>query len=377
MTTQIQLLEQELGLPLFDRLGKRIALTPAGEILLEHARALVRGAENAKLAVQQPGPPRGKLRLGSLPRCAAGRCHILLRRYHERYPQVDLQMQTGGWNQLARQLNAGGLDLVWLLGEGPVPGSWAQSCSGAHPLQLAAAPGSPWASPGPVPPARLSVMPFLFTEQGCPYRAVFENFCALQGLQPHVFLETDSTTAILNFALSGLGVALLPGFCWRGPRPGASLCRCRWRGLRRWCPAACSATPQNGKPRPWRPFWPWPGKFETMPGRRLCVYDQVYHISEIGRQPCRPHGLCHAALNAAPHKKRACERQKDQGVRQNARGRLDEGFSAGRAQNEQDIKKYRSRWRCPGQGRSALLCGHDAGGQLGRRWCPPPRWWGR
>ena len=223
VTTQIQLLEQELGLPLFDRLGKRIALTPAGEILLEHARALVRGAENAKLAVQQPGPPRGKLRLGVFTSLCGGPLPQLLRRYHERYPQVELEVQTGGWNQLARQLNAGGLDLVWLLGEGPVPGSWAQSCSGAHPLQLAAAPGSSWASPGPVPPARLSGMPFLFTEQGCPYRAVFENFCARQGLQPHIFLETDSTTAILKFALSGLGVALLPGNLLEGPQARGEL----------------------------------------------------------------------------------------------------------------------------------------------------------
>lgn len=217
VTAQIQQLEQELGLPLFDRLGKRIALTQAGETLVVHARALVQGAENAKLALRQPGPPRGKLRLGAFTSLGAGPLPGLLRRYHMQYPEVDLEIQTGGWQQLARQLSAGRLDLVWLLGEGPVPAGWAGACPRAHPLRLAAAPGSPWARPGPVAPAQLSAAPFLFTEQGCPYRAVFEQFCARAGLQPHIFLETDSTSAILQFALNGLGVALLPGFLLEGP----------------------------------------------------------------------------------------------------------------------------------------------------------------
>lgn len=212
VTTQIHLLEQELGLPLFDRLGRRIALTAAGEALLGHARALVQGAENAKLAVQRPGPPQGKLRLGVFTSLCGGPLPGLLHRYHARYPAVDLEVQTGSRAQLARLLNAGRLDLIWLLGDGPEPEAWAGACTRPCPLLFACAPGAPWAAPGPLPLEALAEAPFLFTEQGCPYRAVFEEFCAGRHFIPHIFLETDSTTALLNFALGGLGIALLPGF---------------------------------------------------------------------------------------------------------------------------------------------------------------------
>ena len=65
VTAQIQGLEEELGVQLFDRLPKGIALTQPGEALLEHARNLLLEAENARLAVKNQREPSGKLRIGA------------------------------------------------------------------------------------------------------------------------------------------------------------------------------------------------------------------------------------------------------------------------------------------------------------------------
>ena len=87
VTTRIQQLEGSLGAQLFVREGRRLFLSPAGEVFLAYTEEMLRIAEQARHAVLGDAP-RGVLRVGTLESTAASRLPPLLSRYHQKYPAV-------------------------------------------------------------------------------------------------------------------------------------------------------------------------------------------------------------------------------------------------------------------------------------------------
>src|SRR6185295_3797482 len=100
VTTRIRQLEDELGVALFVRAGKRLHLAPAGQVLLDYADRLLALADEARAAVQD-ARPRGIFRLGAMESTAAVRLPQVLSDYHRRYPGVELELRTGNPQELA------------------------------------------------------------------------------------------------------------------------------------------------------------------------------------------------------------------------------------------------------------------------------------
>src|ERR1700754_3060865 len=94
VTTRIRQLEDDIGAPLFIREGKRLHLTPTGQVLLDYADRLLALADEAREAIQDPRP-RGLFRLGTMESTAAVRLPGPLSEYHRRYPDVVLELRTG------------------------------------------------------------------------------------------------------------------------------------------------------------------------------------------------------------------------------------------------------------------------------------------
>src|SRR5262244_2789700 len=109
VTTRIKLLEQELGVALFLREGRRLQLAPAGKALLGYAERILALAAEATEAVQD-GRPRGVLRLGAMESTAAVRLPRPLTVFHARYPAVSVELTTGDTASLAPRVLAGALD---------------------------------------------------------------------------------------------------------------------------------------------------------------------------------------------------------------------------------------------------------------------------
>ena len=89
VTTRVRQLEDDLGVQLFIRSGKRLHLAPAGQVLLGYADRLLDLAQEARGAVQD-AKPRGLFRLGAMESTAAVRLPAPLSDYHLRYPEVTL-----------------------------------------------------------------------------------------------------------------------------------------------------------------------------------------------------------------------------------------------------------------------------------------------
>jgi DNA-binding transcriptional LysR family regulator len=109
VTTRIKQLEDELGTKLFIRAGKKLHISPAGQVLLGYAGKLLDLAGEARDALQDTSP-RGLLRLGAMESTAAVRLPAPLSAYHKRYPEVTLELRTGNTVGLAGLVLTGELD---------------------------------------------------------------------------------------------------------------------------------------------------------------------------------------------------------------------------------------------------------------------------
>ena len=203
VTTRIHQLEQDLGVSLFIREGKRLHLTPAGHLLIDYADRLLALADDARNAVQD-SRPRGLFRLGAMESTAAVRLPKPLAEFHRRYPEVTLQLRTGHAQQLASAILAGELDAA-LVAEPVVEGQFEKAPAFMEELVIVAAAGHP-------PIGKSSSIPrtIIAFEQGCLYRKRLEEWYAARGAMPERAIELNSYHSMLGCVVAGMGIALLP-----------------------------------------------------------------------------------------------------------------------------------------------------------------------
>ena len=94
VTIQIKQLEQELGVHLFDRIGKQISLTHQGQVFYRYAVSIRNDLEQAKNAVSDPSTLSGKLCLGTIESICASIFPDLLAEYHRLHPEVTISIVT-------------------------------------------------------------------------------------------------------------------------------------------------------------------------------------------------------------------------------------------------------------------------------------------
>ncbi|MER9047803.1 LysR substrate-binding domain-containing protein [Mesorhizobium sp. M0142] len=203
VTTRIRQLEEDLGVQLFIREGKRLHVSPAGHKLIGYADRLLALAEEARTAMLDPRP-RGTLRLGAMESTAAARLPSLLADYHARYPEVEIQLRTGNPQVLATAMLAGELDAAFAaepIADAPFE---KQSAFQEQLVIVSAA-------------SRVSIddrldMPktMIAFEHGCPHRKRLEQWYARRGFMAEKTIEPGSYHAILGCVVAGMGIALMP-----------------------------------------------------------------------------------------------------------------------------------------------------------------------
>lgn len=206
VTTRVRQLEADLGTPLFLREGKRMALTPEGEVLRGYADRLLALAEEARQAVQ-PGRPTGRLRLGSMESTAASRLPAPLAQLHHQWPGVALELSTAPTRELVERLRAHALDAVlvaWPPGQPPDPALETRPVFAEELLLVLPAGHPPVAGPQDVMPGTLAVF-----EPGCTYRGIAQDWFAPR-TPPMQTLELGSYHAILASVAGGSCAGIVP-----------------------------------------------------------------------------------------------------------------------------------------------------------------------
>jgi DNA-binding transcriptional LysR family regulator len=204
VTTRIKKLEDDLGVALFVREGKRLRLTSAGTVLLDYADQLLTLAECAREAVQER-TPRGLLRLGSMESTAAVRLPGPLSALHALYPELAVELSTGPSRELAQQVLAGEIDAALIAGPVSDPRLESLSTFEEQLVLVASATHRPI-----ICPSDLSKRTILAFRAGCHYRQRLESWFASEQVAVDRVVELSSYHAILGCAAAGMGVAMVP-----------------------------------------------------------------------------------------------------------------------------------------------------------------------
>src|SRR5260370_19728623 len=203
VTSQIKALEDELGVQLFDRMGRRVALTDAGCRFLPFARQALAAMEQGQQAVQVGAEPSGPLRIAAPESVLTYRLPPLLRAFRQRFPRVELIFRPHTRSTVPAELESGMIDLAFHMCE-QLPSPALRS----HPLQLErifllSEPGHALAHQLTVKVTDLAGQAFLLTESGCGYRAKFERVLALQKIRLGNVTEFSSLEAIQDCVAAG------------------------------------------------------------------------------------------------------------------------------------------------------------------------------
>ncbi|MQA97435.1 MAG: LysR family transcriptional regulator [Streptosporangiales bacterium] len=240
VTAQIQALETGLGTALFERRGRRVALTDAGRALLPEAERVLRAAATAsdRVRAAAEGDPAGPLAVAAPETVCAYRMPPVLAALRTRFPRLDVTFRADDPVRLLRELATGALDVAFLLEEEAPGGAFRVEAAIDEELRVVAAPGHRIAGLAEVTPSDLEGETLLLLEPGCAPRAVFERELRAAGVRCARSIEFTSVEAVKRCAAAGLGVAAIPAFALPAePGPGEPVARPWHRaalGLRTW-----------------------------------------------------------------------------------------------------------------------------------------------
>lgn len=208
VSMQVRQLEEEIGLPLFERLGKTMNLTEAGREVYEHARSIGGTLDDlAEVIAALKGVDRGRLSIAvaSTVNYFAPR---LLAHFHQRFPSIQLQLDIANREQLVRLLDANGADLV-LMGQPPEEVDVEAEVFLENPLVIVAPPNHPLARERRIPLSALAGEIFLMREPGSGTRQALERHLAERGLRVQQGMQITRNEAIKQAVRAGLGLSVV------------------------------------------------------------------------------------------------------------------------------------------------------------------------
>lgn len=208
VTARIRQLEDELATPLFDRINRRLVITPAGRLLVDYAERLLALAEEASETVRAHDTPQGLLRLGSMETTAAVRLPPVLMALHERHPKVELRLTTGPTAELIQGVLQHQLDAALVAAPVVHPQLAMETILEEEPALFSASDWSTLKSATALA-ARGPVTVFT-SREGCSYRQRLLDWLRKEGIQIAQINEYGSFEAIIGCVAAGMGISLLP-----------------------------------------------------------------------------------------------------------------------------------------------------------------------
>jgi DNA-binding transcriptional LysR family regulator len=215
ISRRIDLLERELGAPLFERMRTGVLLTDAGRAFLPHAEAVQAALRDGIAAVEAlRGTSRGTVALALVGTLASTTLTTCLRRFREAHPAVDLRLRTGLSAEVSALVRRGDATLGLRYGADEHPDLVSTTvhdepmlpvCSPRHRLARArklaprALAGEPW----------ITFPPHAGTMRE-PYSSALEQLLAASGLGSARIIPIDSLTAQKRMVEAGFGLAILP-----------------------------------------------------------------------------------------------------------------------------------------------------------------------
>ncbi len=232
LSLHIKELEDELGLVLLDRLGKRVQITWAGDLLEEYAHrifALMREAEEAMNELK--GLRRGRLVIGASTTPGTYLLPRVLGEFRRRFPGIELSLEIANTNQIEGQVLRNELDLGVVGGVVTEKGRLVIESYVLDELVLIVSPSHPFVKKGKVTLEALKDEPFIIREEGSASRKVMEKGLKEKGIEIKRPLELGNTEAIKRAVAEGLGISFVSRHTITHELKAGLLCKIKVDGL--------------------------------------------------------------------------------------------------------------------------------------------------
>ena len=209
VTMQIKELESATELPLFDRQGRKVSLTTAGEYFLVYAKRLLTTLKDAEDAMARFRKlESGLLNVGMVGTAKYFLPHLLTR-FREEHPGIELRLKVGAnREELVTLLQHGEVDLA-IMGRPPREMATRAEPFAAHPHVFVAPPGHPILAIGHPPVATLANYPLIVREPASGTRALLDRFCQDHRVRPLIAMEMPSNETIKQAVMAGMGLSFL------------------------------------------------------------------------------------------------------------------------------------------------------------------------
>lgn len=208
VSMQVRQLEQQVGLPLFEHVGRRIYLTPAGEEVLRLARNVLREVGEAEAAIEAlKGVRRGRLTI-AVASTANYFAPQLLGTFVRRHDGITVSLDVTNREGLLRHLGDNDVDMV-IMGRPPEELDLEAEPFMENPLVVIASPSHPLVGEQPVPLARLQEEVFVVREPASGTRIAMERHFEAHGVRLTTGMEMSSNEAIKQAVEAGLGLGIV------------------------------------------------------------------------------------------------------------------------------------------------------------------------
>ncbi len=208
VSMQIKQLEKSADLPLFEQIGKKIFLTEAGQVMLDHANSIIAKLDSIRNDIEQlKGVDGGRLRV-----CIASTVNYfatrLISRFSQAHPNVQISLDVTNRQDLLKQLETNEPDMV-LMGRPPISADLHSQAFMDNPLVIIANPHHPLAQQKNIPITSLNNERFVLRESGSGTRGAMETMFNEYDIHPNVSTQLSGNEAIKQAVEAGLGLALV------------------------------------------------------------------------------------------------------------------------------------------------------------------------
>ncbi|HKP36627.1 MAG TPA: selenium metabolism-associated LysR family transcriptional regulator [Pyrinomonadaceae bacterium] len=231
VSVRIRQLENALGVKLFEQLGKKVALTEAGQMLVPHARRVIAAIEDAKQSIDElQGLEHGSLRIGASTTPGMYLIPKTVAHFKERYPRIEIHLGIRDTQQIEAGVISNEFDFGFvgghLAGDEVAVVPWV-----TDDLILVVAPKHPLAQKKTVNVNDLQREAFILRERGSATRAAIISHLQKSDLRVEPIMEMENPESVKKGVQSGLGIAFISRFAAEAELKAKSLVAVRVRGL--------------------------------------------------------------------------------------------------------------------------------------------------
>ncbi|WP_461812783.1 LysR family transcriptional regulator [Faecalimonas sp.] len=212
VTVQIQQLEKELQIQLFERIGKRVHLTEKGQEFVSYANDIMRVTDNAKYFARQNNVLEGTLRIGGVESICTALLPDLLLKFYQICPNVQVTIKSGATDELMEMAKSNEIDFIYTLDKKIIGKEWNRAVITEEEIVFVTLEDKANGYYAGIPIQQLMQKPFILTERGAAYQYELERLLSEKDLEINPILEIGNTETIINLVKRGMGVSFLPKF---------------------------------------------------------------------------------------------------------------------------------------------------------------------